>query len=159
MAYVLIEGYMCERCLYRWGSRTGSGIRSKSDPKVCPKCKTPYWNQLGGITGPREPSRHLEQETGPDTGLDGDPSRLPRRTQRMARIKKRQLNVWARPDGKIPAAAYLRVSSTGQDVENSVDAQLERISRWAEEHGYVIVKVFTDRARTGRLANRPDFKR
>lgn len=45
MAYVLIEGYMCERCFYRWGSRTGSGIRSKRDPKVCPKCKTPYWNQ------------------------------------------------------------------------------------------------------------------
>ncbi len=45
MAYVLIEGYMCERCLYRWGSRQGTGIRSKSDPKVCPKCKTPYWNQ------------------------------------------------------------------------------------------------------------------
>lgn len=45
MAYVLIEGYMCERCLYRWGSRTGTGTRSKNDPRVCPKCKTPYWNQ------------------------------------------------------------------------------------------------------------------
>ena len=45
MAYVLIEGYMCERCEYRWGSRTGSGVRSKSDPRACPKCKTPYWNR------------------------------------------------------------------------------------------------------------------
>ena len=45
MAYVVIEGYMCERCEYRWGSRTGSGLRPKSDPKVCPKCKTPYWNK------------------------------------------------------------------------------------------------------------------
>ena len=44
LAYVMIEGYMCERCHYRWGSRTGTGTRSKSDPKVCPKCKTPYWN-------------------------------------------------------------------------------------------------------------------
>ena len=76
----------------------------------------------------------------------------------MARIKKPQFNVWVRPDGKIPAAAYLRVSSNGQDVENSIDAQLERIRKWAEEHGYVIVKVFTDRARTGKFANRPDFR-
>ena len=76
----------------------------------------------------------------------------------MARIKKQQLKVLVRPDGKIPAAAYLRVSSTGQDVENSIDAQLERIRRWAEDHGYVIVKVFTDKARTGRFADRPDFQ-
>ena len=45
MAYVLIEGYMCERCWYRWGCRTGSGVRPKEDPRVCPKCKTPYWNR------------------------------------------------------------------------------------------------------------------
>ena len=45
MAYVLIEGYMCERCEYRWGSRTGTGMRSEKDPKVCPKCKTLYWNR------------------------------------------------------------------------------------------------------------------
>ena len=45
MAYVLIEGYMCERCGYRWGSRTGTGTRTEKDPKVCPKCKTLYWNR------------------------------------------------------------------------------------------------------------------
>ena len=45
MAYVLIEGYMCERCSYRWGSRTGTGVRTKTDPRVCPKCKSPYWNR------------------------------------------------------------------------------------------------------------------
>lgn len=45
MAYVLIEGYMCERCHYRWGSRTGTGTRPETDPRACPKCKTPYWNK------------------------------------------------------------------------------------------------------------------
>ena len=45
MGYVLIEGYICERCSYRWGSRTGTGFRSDIDPKVCPKCKSPYWNR------------------------------------------------------------------------------------------------------------------
>ena len=49
MAYVLIEGYMCERCHYRWGSRTGTGMRALNDPKVCPKCKTPYWNRPRSI--------------------------------------------------------------------------------------------------------------
>ena len=100
----------------------------------------------------------MEQDTRTGISLGGDSLRLKRRTQRMVRIKKRPLKVWVRPDGKIPAAVYLRASSPGQDVENSVDAQLERINRWAEEHGYVIVQVFTDRAKTGRLANRPDFQ-
>ena len=45
MAYVLIQGYMCERCGYRWGSRTGTGMRPRTDPRTCPKCKTPYWNK------------------------------------------------------------------------------------------------------------------
>ena len=45
MAYVLIEGYMCERCGYRWSSRTGTGIRPKKDPRVCANCRSPYWNK------------------------------------------------------------------------------------------------------------------
>lgn len=76
----------------------------------------------------------------------------------MAGIKKRKLEIWTRPDGKIPAAAYLRVSSLGQDIENSIESQLERIQKWANENGYVIVRVFTDEAKTGRFANRPDFQ-
>ena len=56
MAYVLIEGYMCERCGYRWGSRTGTGTRPKTDPRVCPKCKTPYWNKPRTIN--ISPERH-----------------------------------------------------------------------------------------------------
>ena len=45
MAYVLIEGYMCERCSYRWSARTGTGFRPETDPKVCPQCKSHYWNK------------------------------------------------------------------------------------------------------------------
>ena len=44
MAYVLIEGYLCERCGYRWGTRNGTGYRNTPDPGYCPKCKTKYWN-------------------------------------------------------------------------------------------------------------------
>ena len=45
MAYVMIEGYLCERCGYRWSSRNGTGYRDQRDPGHCPKCKTPYWNR------------------------------------------------------------------------------------------------------------------
>lgn len=38
MAKILIEGYQCERCAHKWISREGK------EPKVCPKCKSPYWN-------------------------------------------------------------------------------------------------------------------
>ena len=40
MAYVMIPGFLCERCAHRW-------IRKQPgtpEPKVCPKCKSPYWN-------------------------------------------------------------------------------------------------------------------
>ena len=41
-----IEGYVCERCGYRWAaSRNGTGLRPKQDPSVCAKCKSPYWNK------------------------------------------------------------------------------------------------------------------
>ena len=76
----------------------------------------------------------------------------------MARKQKSQLARLERPDGLIPAAAYVRVSSSGQDVENSTDGQLEYIRKWASINGYIIVKVFTDKARTGTLAKRADFK-
>ena len=45
MAYILIEGYLCERCDYRWTSHNGTGFREPKDPVNCPKCKTPYWNK------------------------------------------------------------------------------------------------------------------
>jgi hypothetical protein len=45
MAYTTIEGYLCERCGYRWASRNGTGLRDKKDPRVCAKCKSPYWNK------------------------------------------------------------------------------------------------------------------
>ena len=45
MAYATIEGYLCERCGYRWAARNGTGVRDKKDPRVCAKCKSPYWNK------------------------------------------------------------------------------------------------------------------
>ena len=45
MPYVLIEGYECERCGYRWSSRNGTGYRDEQDPNNCPNCKSPYWNK------------------------------------------------------------------------------------------------------------------
>jgi predicted Zn-ribbon and HTH transcriptional regulator len=32
-------GYKCERCGHEWLSRN-----KKREPKVCPNCKSPYWN-------------------------------------------------------------------------------------------------------------------
>ena len=55
-------------------------------------------------------------------------------------------------------AIYARVSSDNQDVENSIDAQIKEIKAWAERNGYVVVRVFIDRAKSGRVADRPDFQ-
>lgn len=34
-----LDGYRCDRCGHEWLPRDKS-----QDPKVCPRCKSPYWN-------------------------------------------------------------------------------------------------------------------
>jgi rubrerythrin len=41
MAKITIEAYKCERCGHIWAPRK----TTKEEPKVCPKCKNPYWNK------------------------------------------------------------------------------------------------------------------
>jgi Zn finger protein HypA/HybF involved in hydrogenase expression len=36
---VSMYGYKCERCEHKWIPR------KKDYPKVCPKCKSPYWDR------------------------------------------------------------------------------------------------------------------
>lgn len=38
MAEITLKGYQCERCGHKWAPR------ENEFPKVCPKCKSPYWN-------------------------------------------------------------------------------------------------------------------
>ena len=38
MPYVMIPGFLCERCGHRWVRKQPGTL----DPKVCPKCKSPY---------------------------------------------------------------------------------------------------------------------
>ncbi len=39
VAKVKLDGYRCDRCEHEWLPRDRT-----QDPKVCPKCKSPYWN-------------------------------------------------------------------------------------------------------------------
>ena len=43
MALVNIKqkGYKCNRCSHEWVPRKGT----VGEPRVCPKCKSPYWNK------------------------------------------------------------------------------------------------------------------
>jgi DNA-directed RNA polymerase subunit RPC12/RpoP len=34
-----VMGYRCERCKHEWVPR-----EKDQEPRVCPKCKSPYWN-------------------------------------------------------------------------------------------------------------------
>lgn len=34
---ISFDGFKCERCEHQWVSR-------KKEIRVCPKCKSPYWN-------------------------------------------------------------------------------------------------------------------
>src|ERR1700688_3610319 len=47
----------------------------------------------------------------------------------------------------VPAAQYLRMSTDHQQY--SLDNQADAISRYAEAHGFVVVRTFSDEAKSG----------
>ena len=57
------------------------------------------------------------------------------------------------------AAVYARVSSDRQDVDFSVVAQLRALRDYAERNGFIIVRQYVDEAESGRVADRPQFRR
>ena len=58
-----------------------------------------------------------------------------------------------------PAALYARVSSDRQDVDLSVAAQLRALRDYARKNGYVVAREYVDEAESGRIADRPQFRR
>ena len=58
-----------------------------------------------------------------------------------------------------PAAVYARVSSDRQDVDLSVAAQLRALRDYADRNGFIIVREFIDEAESGRVADRPQFRK
>ena len=58
-----------------------------------------------------------------------------------------------------PVALYARVSSDRQDVDLSVAAQLRALRDYAEKNGYMVVREYIDEAESGRVADRPEFRR
>ena len=39
MVDITVKGYKCERCGHKWVPR------GKEEPRVCPKCKSAYWDK------------------------------------------------------------------------------------------------------------------
>ena len=59
----------------------------------------------------------------------------------------------------IPVALYARVSSDRQDVDLSVAAQLRALRDYANKSGYFVAREYVDEAESGRVANRPEFRK
>ncbi len=62
-------------------------------------------------------------------------------------------------EDRMPVALYARVSSDRQDVDLSVAAQMRALRDYAEKNGYVVAREYVDEAESGRIANRPQFRR
>ena len=58
-----------------------------------------------------------------------------------------------------PAALYARVSSERQDVDLSVSAQLRALRDYADKNGYRVARTYVDEAESGRIADRPEFRK
>ena len=64
-----------------------------------------------------------------------------------------------RHDDPIQAALYARVSSERQDVDLSVAAQMRALRDYASKNGYVVAREYVDEAESGRIADRPEFRK
>ena len=58
-----------------------------------------------------------------------------------------------------PAALYARVSSDRQDVDLSISAQLRALRDYARKNGYIVAREYIDEAESGRIADRPEFRK
>ena len=58
-----------------------------------------------------------------------------------------------------PVALYARVSSDRQDVDLSIAAQLRALRDYARKNGYIVAREFVDEAESGRVADRPQFRK
>ena len=58
-----------------------------------------------------------------------------------------------------PSALYARASSDRQDVDLSVAAQLRALRDYAKSNGYSVAREYVDEAESGRIADRPQFRR
>ena len=58
-----------------------------------------------------------------------------------------------------PVALYARVSSYRQDVDLSVSAQLRALRDYARKNGYIVAREYVDEAESGRIADRPEFRK
>ena len=61
--------------------------------------------------------------------------------------------------GYTPAALYARVSSDRQDVDLSVAAQMRALRDYARKNGYLVAREYVDEAESGRIADRPEFRK
>ncbi len=52
MPKVQIWGFRCERCKHEWVPRD-----KEQEPRVCPKCKSPYWDRPRQAAGARSPRK------------------------------------------------------------------------------------------------------
>jgi hypothetical protein len=57
-------GFRCERCKHEWLPKSSSG----KEPRVCPACKTPYWNEPKKMTMTYEQFRDKIEKTIRDAG-------------------------------------------------------------------------------------------
>lgn len=58
MAKILLEGWQCERCGHKWVPREGTGVV----PKVCPRCKSPYWATERKKPAPGQSEKNIPEE-------------------------------------------------------------------------------------------------
>ena len=61
---ITVMGYHCERCAHEWVPRGGA----EDEPRVCPKCRSPWWNRPRKTVMPYEDFRDRVAKSLRDAG-------------------------------------------------------------------------------------------
>jgi hypothetical protein len=55
MAEITLKGYQCERCGHKWVPR------EEEYPRVCPRCKSPYWDTPRRMNPKKKMAKKLDK--------------------------------------------------------------------------------------------------
>ena len=77
-----VPGFRCERCTHEWVP-----FDIEVEPRVCPRCKSPYWNQPRRFMSRKAIREGLDQARGFD---GGSPTKKDRKTIEELLTKERK---------------------------------------------------------------------
>ena len=124
---ITVMGFRCDRCGHEWIPR---GEVAAAEPKVCPKCKSPYWNRPRKNAAPMtyESFRNAVRSTlakGPPDGMTWTDirttARLPQAFPNNHWVRRMESDIGLRRERDAHSILHWQLPSEVPDGQNARD--------------------------------------